>query len=37
MALFDQLHPDWRKALADYRHLVDTIDSLIDKNDVTPA
>jgi len=37
MSLFDQLHPDWQKTLADYRPLVNTIDSRIDKNDVTPT
>jgi len=37
MGLFDQLHPDWQKILAKYRPLVSKIDSLIDKNDVTPA
>jgi uracil-DNA glycosylase len=37
MALFDQLHPDWQKTLTEYRPLVTKIDSLIDKNDVTPA
>ena len=37
MALFDQLHPDWQKTLAELRPLVTTIDSLINKNDVTPA
>ena len=37
MALFDQLHDEWQKALSDYRHLVSTIDSLIDKSEVTPA
>ena len=37
MTLFDQLHVDWQKTLADYRRLVTRIDSLIDKNDVTPA
>jgi uracil-DNA glycosylase len=37
MALFDQLHHEWQKVLADYRPLVETIDSLIDKGDVTPA
>ena len=37
MALFDQLHDEWQKALSDYRPLVSTIDSLIDKSEVTPA
>jgi uracil-DNA glycosylase len=37
MALFDQLHPEWQKALAHYRPLVIKIDSLINKDDVTPA
>ncbi len=37
MALFDQLHDDWQKALSDYRPLVSVIDSLIDKSEVTPA
>ena len=37
MALFDQLHDEWQKVLADYRSLVETIDSLIDKGDVTPS
>jgi uracil-DNA glycosylase len=37
MALFDQLHPEWQKALADYRPLVTKIDSRINKDDVTPA
>ena len=37
MTLFDQLHVDWQKILADYRELVTRIDSLIDKNDVAPA
>jgi len=37
MALFDQLHPDWQKTLAELRPLATTIDSLINKNDVTPA
>ncbi|MEY4346542.1 MAG: hypothetical protein RJA68_45 [Actinomycetota bacterium] len=37
MALFDQLHDEWQKVLADYRSLVETIDSLIDKSDVTPS
>jgi uracil-DNA glycosylase len=37
MGLFDQLHPDWQKTLAEYRGLVTTIDSLIEKNDVAPA
>ena len=37
MTLFDQLHVDWQKTLADYRRLVTRIDSFIDKNDVTPA
>ena len=37
MDLFDQLHPDWQKTLTEYRPLVTKIDSLIDKNDVTPA
>jgi len=37
MALFDQLHPDWQNTLAEYRGLVTTIDSLIEKNDVAPA
>lgn len=36
MALFDQLHPHWQKALAGYRPLIANIDSLIDKNEVTP-
>jgi len=37
MALFDQLHPEWQKVLAHYRPLVTKIDSLINKDDVTPA
>ena len=37
MGIFDQLHPEWQKRLADYKPLVTKIDSLIDKNDVTPA
>jgi len=37
MGIFDQLHPEWQKRLADYKPLVTRIDSLIDKNDVTPA
>jgi uracil-DNA glycosylase len=37
MALFDQLHPEWQKALAHYRPLVTKIDSRINKDDVTPA
>jgi uracil-DNA glycosylase len=37
MALFDQLHPDWQETLAEYRPLVNKIDSRIDKNDVTPG
>ncbi|CAN2238967.1 Ung Uracil DNA glycosylase [Candidatus Planktophila vernalis] len=37
MGIFDQLHPEWQKQLADYKPLVTRIDSLIDKNDVTPA
>jgi uracil-DNA glycosylase len=37
MALFDQLHPEWQKALAHYQALVTKIDSLINKDDVTPA
>ncbi len=37
MGIFDQLHPEWQKRLADYEPLVTRIDSLIDKNDVTPA
>lgn len=37
MALFDQLHDEWQKVLSDYRPLVTTIDSLIDKSGVTPA
>jgi uracil-DNA glycosylase len=37
MALFDQLRDEWQKALSDYRPLVSTIDSLIDKSEVTPA
>ena len=37
MALFDQLHPEWQKALAHYRPLVTKIDALINKDDVTPA
>ena len=36
MGIFDQLHPEWQKRLADYKPLVTRIDSLIDKNDVTP-
>ena len=36
MGIFDQLHPEWQKQLADYKPLVTRIDSLIDKNDVTP-
>ena len=37
MGIFDQLHPEWQKRLAEYEPLVARIDSLIDKNDVTPA
>jgi uracil-DNA glycosylase len=37
MALFDQLHPDWQETLAEYRPLVNKIDSRIDKNDITPG
>ena len=37
MGIFDQLHPEWQKRLADYEPLVTRIDSLINKNDVTPA
>jgi len=37
MTLFDQLHPEWQKALADYQPLVTKIDSRINKDDVTPA
>ncbi len=37
MGIFDQLHPEWQKRLADYKPLVARIDSLIDKNSVTPA
>lgn len=37
MALFDQLHPEWQNALALHRPLVTKIDSLINKDDVTPA
>ena len=37
MGIFDQLHPEWQKRLADYKPLVASIDSLIDKNDVTPV
>ena len=37
MTLFDQLHPEWQKVLAHYRPLVTKIDSLINKDDVTPA
>ena len=37
MGIFDQLHPEWQKRLADYKPLVTRIDSLIDKNDVAPA
>jgi len=37
MALFDQLHPDWQKRLGHYQPLVNKIDSLINKDDVTPA
>ena len=37
MGIFDQLHPEWQKRLADFKPLVARIDSLIDKNDVTPA
>jgi uracil-DNA glycosylase len=37
MALFDQLHPDWQKVLADYGPLISKIDSLIDKHNVSPA
>ena len=36
MALFDQLHPDWQKVLADSRPLISKIDSLIDKHNVSP-
>jgi uracil-DNA glycosylase len=36
MSLFDQLHPDWQKVLAEYRSLVDSIDLMIDKDNVTP-
>ena len=37
MEIFGQLHPEWQKQLADYKSLVASIDSLIDKNDVTPV
>ncbi len=37
MGIFDQLHPEWQKRLAEYESLVARIDSLIDKNNVTPA
>jgi len=37
MGIFDQLHPEWQKRLADFKSLVARIDSLIDKSDVTPA
>ena len=37
MGIFDQLHPEWQKRLAEYEPLVASIDSLIDKNDVTPV
>ena len=37
MGIFDQIHPEWQKRLAEYEPLVASIDSLIDKNDVTPA
>jgi len=37
MGIFDQLHPEWQKRLADFNPLVARIDSLIDKSDVTPA
>ena len=37
MGIFDQLHPEWQKRLAEYEPLVARIDSLIDKNNVTPA
>jgi uracil-DNA glycosylase len=37
MSLFDQLHPAWQETLAEYRPLVNKIDSRIDKNDVTPG
>ena len=37
MEIFGQLHPEWQKRLAEYEPLVASIDSLIDKNDVTPA
>jgi uracil-DNA glycosylase len=37
MALFDQLHTEWQKVLADYLPLISKIDSLIDKDDVAPA
>ena len=37
MGIFDQLHSEWQKRLADYKPLVTRIDSLIDKDDVTPA
>jgi len=37
MTIFDQLHPEWQEVLADYQPLVAKVDSLIDRNDVTPA
>ena len=37
MGIFDQLLLEWQKRLADYKPLVASIDSLIDKNDVTPV
>jgi uracil-DNA glycosylase len=37
MSLFDQLHPDWQETLAEYRPLVNKIDSRIDKIDVAPG
>ena len=37
MGIFDQLHPEWQKRLADYKPLVARIDSLINRDDVAPA
>jgi uracil-DNA glycosylase len=37
MSLFDQLHPEWQNALADYSPLITKIESRINKDDVAPA
>lgn len=37
MGIFNQLHPEWQKRLADYKPLVARIDSLINRDDVAPA